>query len=681
MEILYSYWNKLIEPHPHIVDADNRRSARFFSVLMLFLLGLTSAYLVFAEIITTQVQGMPSPLLSNLTAVVVMLSGYLLSRSRFANLAAIVFIIIFTAFLYLVMAFELQRDESAIGMIFYSMFSVLIAGIIFSNRGLLLVSFGNLIVMFLYAAFGPGMTAHYALGYVINSSLLVVATTAFLAYRIQIDERRKQELALNEKQWRDLIELAPMAIAVHVDGKFVYMNPMGLRLFGTASLEDILDKPIVDYIHPDYRKIVQERIQKQQKGERTTPMKQKFIRLNGEIFDVEVTGISITYQGEPMIQTIFRDITESKQAEDALRESEQKHKALINNIPGMVYMGFPDWSAEIIRGGEEICEYTNHEINAKARGWLDIIHPDYQAQIQEEAIEIQKRPASIAQIYQIITKTGDTRWVEDHKTSIFDETGAFKLLHGIVFDITERKKAEKEHLDLAFERERRQILASFITHASHEFRTPLSLINTCTYLLGKDINPDKNKKQIHTINEQVKSITKLIEAMTTMTKLDGIRKLEREETDVCAIVTNINASKQAIFQESKLQSVLKLETQDLFIQANSDYLQQALDAIVDNAIRFTPEGGMITIFVDSRQGAAIIEISDTGIGINADDLPHIFERFYRWDKVGTTRGFGLGLPIAKSIIELHQGHIEVKSEVGKGSTFTIWLPMEFQIKS
>jgi signal transduction histidine kinase len=244
-----------------------------------------------------------------------------------------------------------------------------------------------------------------------------------------------------------------------------------------------------------------------------------------------------------------------------------------------------------------------------------------------------------------------------------------------VVDITERIQTEQQHLELSLKRERIQILSKFIAQASHEFRTPLSIINTSTYLLKKTDDPLLQQQHSATIEGQVDSITTLVDELTAMARLDGIQELTTEKVDLCQMLVAVDMGRQDDLQENKISIVLDLKTRPLFVQADINHLQQAVDAIVDNAILFTPQDGTITIHANIKDGQALIEISDTGVGISDDDLPYIFERFSRADKSGTTRGFGLGLPIAKSIIELHQGSIEAQSVLGQGSTFRILLPM------
>jgi PAS domain S-box-containing protein len=251
-----------------------------------------------------------------------------------------------------------------------------------------------------------------------------------------------------------------------------------------------------------------------------------------------------------------------------------------------------------------------------------------------------------------------------------------RCLLTVSIDITERNRAEQQRLELAVERERMQILSNFVTEASHEFKTPLSIINTNTYLLGKTTDPDKQGQQIRQIKNQVESITALVDALTLMTKLDSVgQDLSLAEINLNEIIGVVYHGMRSAFQERNLECVLELSKRSLLLQGNSGYLTSALQHIVDNAIRYSHEGGTITIRSDHREGTAVVKVLDTGDGISDEDLPRIFERFYRSDKAGTTRGFGLGLPIAKAIIKLHQGSVEVESEVGQGSTFRILLPM------
>jgi PAS domain S-box-containing protein len=309
--------------------------------------------------------------------------------------------------------------------------------------------------------------------------------------------------------------------------------------------------------------------------------------------------------------------------------------------------------------------------------WQDWVHPDDLDRIAPKIQELLSGQTNLLELeIRVRAKSGEWRWTMHRGTIVErDDDGSPLLIVGMMNDITERKQTEQRRLELELEKERVQILSNFITQASHEFRTPLTIIGTGAYLLKRTDDSDKKARHIYNIENQVKFINTLIDALTTMAKLDGIRELTTEEVDLRGIITTVHETQQQTLQSKDIHSTLELETQPLLVQADIDYLQQAIEAIVDNAVHFTPEGGTITICASSSDGNAIIEIIDTGVGIDADDLSHIFERFYRADKAGTTRGFGLGLPIAKRILELHQGRIEVESMLEQGSTFRILMPL------
>lgn len=242
-------------------------------------------------------------------------------------------------------------------------------------------------------------------------------------------------------------------------------------------------------------------------------------------------------------------------------------------------------------------------------------------------------------------------------------------------EIDERKRAEKQRLELALERERVQILANFITKASHEFRTPLSVINTSTHLIQQLTTPEEQKRHFHKIEDQINSITTLITNMTVLSTLDSTHHLALHEVNVNDVIRMVHNTLQAQFPKQQRTIDLELTESPLVVPGDSKTLYHAIECLWHNAIRFLPDGGTITVRSSRDDGRAVIEIADDGPGISEDDIPRIFERFFRADMANTTRGFGLGLAIARRSVELHGGTIEVSSHLGDGSTFRVLLPL------
>lgn len=249
-------------------------------------------------------------------------------------------------------------------------------------------------------------------------------------------------------------------------------------------------------------------------------------------------------------------------------------------------------------------------------------------------------------------------------------------------DITERKKLEEQRLHVAVERERVRVLSDFITEASHEFRTPLSIISTNSYLLGKMVATDKEQERLDTIQAQVTAITALVNSLSLMTKIDsGGHYFNNAPLNLNELLYNLHHSKTLQADNKHLNFHFEQPESPLTIYGDSEYLSLAIQKILENALQFTEAGDTISLKLTQNAHRAKIDIQDTGMGIKAGDLPHIFKRFYQVDKAGTLRGFGLGLPIAKSVIEHYGGEIEVESIFGDGTRFTVYLPLYPQLEA
>ena len=144
---------------------------------------------------------------------------------------------------------------------------------------------------------------------------------------------------------------------------------------------------------------------------------------------------------EEVVKNLESYSREYSQPAEQTKSSEEKYKALCDNVPGMVYKGRPDWSVEIIANSERICGYSIEDFQAGKFGWLDVIHPDDREAVVAEADAFSKTPGDLIQQYRIISKDGSIRWLEDHKKTVFQD-GVYQGVEGVVFDISERKKAE-----------------------------------------------------------------------------------------------------------------------------------------------------------------------------------------------------------------------------------------------
>jgi signal transduction histidine kinase len=247
-------------------------------------------------------------------------------------------------------------------------------------------------------------------------------------------------------------------------------------------------------------------------------------------------------------------------------------------------------------------------------------------------------------------------------------------------DVTQAKQAEQREFALALEQERARVLARFIQDSSHEFRTPLSLINTGVYLMSKLSDPEQQRTQRDKITAQVERLNQLLEDMIIMSRLDQGEALALTEVNVNTLLTQAIDSECGTDSEQHRPALsLDLATDLPEVLADAAHLGRAFKNLFCNAVQVCAHGGSIQIVTREEDGRVVVRISDTGTGIEAELQTRIFERFFRKDEAHSTAGMGLGLPMTRAIVEAHGGTIEVHSTPGQGSTFTVGLPARLAV--
>ena len=233
--------------------------------------------------------------------------------------------------------------------------------------------------------------------------------------------------------------------------------------------------------------------------------------------------------------------------------------------------------------------------------------------------------------------------------------------------------AEDQTELLALERARQE----FLTNVSHELRTPLSSVKLMLETVVESEDDEAQKIFIPQALGQVDRLATLVQRLLEQARVEsGKLVLEIEDTDLEEVARPIVSS----FQPQAASHGVNLELRALrpvIVEADEQRLSQIFVNLIDNALRYTPEGGSIDVTIDVDDGYALIQVRDTGMGIPYKDLPFVFERFYVVDR-SRARGFsgaGLGLSIVKQIVEAHRGTVDVESTLGAGTTFTVRIPM------
>ncbi len=407
------------------------------------------------------------------------------------------------------------------------------------------------------------LTPHIAL----LVGIVGIITLLMIYYRNNVEQIRQSSLIESEERYRSLVEVCPDAIVVVSEGKFVYVNPSAITLFGAHSADDLLGKYAIEFIDPAYRRDVSESLLRPRDDR---PLEQSVTRLDGTSRAVEAIGSAILYEGKRARQSVIRDITE-------------------------------------------------------------------------------------------------------------------------------RQKAHQQALELTLEREKIRLLEQFISDTSHDLRTPISTLGTVAYLFEKlsdkiseqanhQSTPDQQalerslqqlRERAQSLRSTIQRLARIVEGMFDMARLDGLTTFTLTRMDLNSVVKRTLEPYLADAAQLGCTLTLTLSDDNPNVFLNEMEFSRVLQNLVENALQYTPNGGTVAISTHTLNQEAVFEVRDTGIGITTDELPHIFERFYRTDKARSTHtgGAGLGLAITKKIVDGHRGRITVMSQLDQGTTFRVHLPL------
>ncbi|NDJ33661.1 MAG: PAS domain S-box protein [Chloroflexi bacterium] len=396
---------------------------------------------------------------------------------------------------------------------------------------------------------------------------------------------------------------------------------------------------------------------------------------SGELRDVEVFSIPLAIDGRPVLHSIVHDISARRRVELALREAEERFRRVAETARDAIITSTQD--GQIIFWNEaasDLFGYTEEEVLGKSISLIVPVarraeHAAYMQRLSGKSdpdvrghtIEVDAR-----------TKSGAAIPVEISLSSWHVNNSTF--MTAIIRDLSTRREAEQQRIELALQREKAVMLASFIRDSSHEFRSPLAVIMTNSYMLRDDPDGAKRAHRLTQIDEAARSMSALIDSMLEIVELDQRELDRRAGVDLNSIVQMVVADLGPLAEEAG--SSLTLETDSALPRIDGDptRLFSALYHLVHNAVRFTAAGGTVRVQTACEDDTILFTVADTGPGIPEDIQPHIFDRFFRGDEAHTTRGFGLGLPIARQVIEMHGGSLTFASQPGRGSTFWVRLP-------
>ncbi|MCF2146808.1 PAS domain S-box protein [Desmonostoc muscorum LEGE 12446] len=505
-----------------------------------------------------------------------------------------------------------------------------------------------------------------------------------------ISDRKRAEFALQESEakFRRIVESNIVGIYFgDFSGRVYEANDAFLETFGYTR-EDLAGGIIRwnSMTPPEYQTLDQQKIQELQVSGVCTPFEKEYLHKNGTRIPVLLGIARIEGTKDNGYSVCFvLDLTQRKRAELALRESEERYRYLSNAMPQLVWICNPQGECEHLN--ERWYEFTGQSVDeAMGFGWTKTIHPDD----TEAAMAGWTQALQTGELYQQEIRyqkhDGSSSWHLVRGVPIKDEQGSIIKWFGTSTDIDDRKhlEAERNQLLQLEQAARAQAEAAnrtkdeFVAMVSHDLRSPLNAILGWVQLLRRSKFDEANlPKALETIERNARSQEKLLEDLLNMSRiLQGKLQLEVSQVNLGVVVGAAieTAYPSANSKNIRLESIIDRSIST--ISGDINRLLQVLGNLLTNAIKFTPSGGKVEVRLFGNGSHAQITVSDTGMGISPEFVPYVFERYHQGHPTHKQAGLGLGLAIARHLVELHGGSIQVASPgVGQGATFTIKLPL------
>ena len=424
------------------------------------------------------------------------------------------------------------------------------------------------------------------------------------------------------------------------------------------------------------------------------------------IYEVRVSPLARGVGPPQGFLTLVRDITQQKVVESALRDSETRHRVLAENASDLIFTC--DGACRLTYISPSVQMLLGYEPNTLIGESINrLLNPEAYARIEHEIRGQDRARSTGAQLVndvEFLTYSGESVWMEVNLSLMRAPVGS---VLGVGRDIGPRREAQQREVELAVERERLRILEQFIRDASHDLRTPLTVFNTSTYLMrraGEDVanqieavrdslplNAENSLLSLSSAMERMRTrsfmadqsasrVLKMLESMFEVIQIGQNPKIVIESYDLNQLVLYLASRNQKDAERAQIFFTAWTEESVGLVPLDPSRMGQALQKLIDNALTYTPPGGRLEIetYLAAPDDSAIIRVSNTGDGIPQDDLPHIFDYFYRVDRARSshTGGAGLGLSVVRRIVEAHGGKIEVESTPDSGTTFLIRLPKQ-----
>ena len=513
-----------------------------------------------------------------------------------------------------------------------------------------------------------------------------------LGFIIDITQRKEAELRLEEleRRYRNLVEQLPAVTYMDTaDERMtpIYVSPQVERVLGSSAEAFLTGQVWERSLHPEDRERAIAASMAAIDAGGPFSIEYRMVRPDGTVVWIRDQGTVVRDDaGRPAyVQGLYIDVTEEKRLESELRSEAGKFRSLAERIPAVVYIegegGSDDAPSYISPKYLELFGYSPAERQANPTLWRELLHPDDRDRIlaiEERSYEV----GSFNEDYRMVARDGRVVWVHDETVLVHDDAGEPLFWQGVLYDVTEQKRAEQE-LAQALELERRAVERlreaddmknTFLTAVSHDLRTPLSAILGSAITLDNadelGISAEDRRQLTRSLARKAKRLTAMVTDLLDIDRLTrGLVQPRREHMDLGALLGRTVAESDVLEERT-----VHVQAEPIDAWVDESMVVRIVENLLVNATKHTPPTATIWVGARRADTGVVMVVEDDGPGVAEDERERLFEPFERGERSAPSPGLGVGLSLVARFAEAHGGRAWVEDRPGGGASFRVLFP-------